>query len=74
MMIFCGGRVLIFFVYLSAAILASIALCVLEPLGLDAVLFEVVSALCTVGISMGITPMRAGCLKHNHCSDVSSDV
>ena len=53
----------IFFVYLSAAILASIALCVLEPLGLDAVLFEVVSALCTVGISMGITPMLSGLSK-----------
>ncbi len=34
---------------------ASFALCLIEPFRLDEVLFEVVSALSTVGLSMGIT-------------------
>ena len=46
----------IFFVYLTAATTATIAICVLQPFGIKEVLYEVVSGLCTVGLSLGITP------------------
>ena len=42
--------------YLMWIVVASITLCALEPFGLRAIVFEVVSAIGTVGLSMGITP------------------
>ncbi|MGN1100259.1 MAG: TrkH family potassium uptake protein [Christensenellales bacterium] len=41
--------------YLMWIVVASITLCALEPFGLRAIVFEVVSAIGTVGLSMGIT-------------------
>lgn len=46
----------IMMVYLVGMIAATIAICAVEPYGLKEVLFEVVSAVGTVGLSMGITP------------------
>lgn len=53
----------IFFVYISFAVLATIVICTLQPFEMDEVLYEVVSALCTVGVTMGITPMLSGISK-----------
>ena len=46
----------IMMVYLVGMIAATIVICAVEPYGLKEVLFEVVSAVGTVGLSMGITP------------------
>ena len=43
--------------YLAATVIATIAICALEPFTLKQVLFEVFSAAGTVGLSLGITPM-----------------
>jgi len=43
-------------IYIVAAALATMVICAVEPLGLKEVLFEVVSAVGTVGLSMGATP------------------
>ncbi len=43
-------------VYLAAIIFSTLILCGVEPFGLREILFEVVSAIGTVGLSMGITP------------------
>ncbi|MBP5166219.1 MAG: Trk family potassium uptake protein [Oscillospiraceae bacterium] len=42
-------------VYVSAAAAAAFVICALEPFGLKQILFEVVSAVGTVGLSMGVT-------------------
>lgn len=43
-------------IYLLATAAAVLALCVMEPYGLEQILLEVVSAIGTVGLTMGITP------------------
>ncbi len=43
-------------VYIAATVLAVLLICALEPYSLREVLFEVCSALGTVGLTMGITP------------------
>ena len=43
-------------VYVAAVIIAAMTICALEPYGLGQVLFETISAIGTVGLSMGITP------------------
>ncbi len=43
-------------VYLGMVLVATVLICALEPLGIREVLFEVVSAVATVGLSMNITP------------------
>lgn len=42
-------------IYLSMAILAILALCALDPITLKQAMFEVNSAIATVGLSMGVT-------------------
>lgn len=46
----------IIFTYISAVIAGSTVICAIENLPLKEVLFEVISAIATVGLSMGITP------------------
>ena len=43
-------------IYLAMAIAAVLALCAIEPISLKQGMFEVNSAIGTVGLSMGITP------------------
>lgn len=43
-------------VYLATVIAATMLLCALEPFSLKQILFEVVSAIGTVGLTLGITP------------------
>jgi len=43
-------------IYLIAAAVATMIICAIEPFGLKEVLFEVISAVGTVGLSMGLTP------------------
>ena len=43
-------------IYVLAAAFATMLICAIEPFGLKEVLFEVVSAVGTVGLSMGLTP------------------
>ncbi len=43
-------------IYVLAAALATMVLCAVEPIGLKEALFEIVSAVGTVGLSMGVTP------------------
>ena len=43
-------------VYLLTALAATALICALEPAGLREVLYEVVSAIATVGLSMNLTP------------------
>ena len=43
-------------VYLGMVLVATMLICALEPMGIREVLFEVVSAVATVGLSMNITP------------------
>lgn len=43
-------------IYLSLALLSVLTLCAIEPFSLKEILFEVCSAVGTVGLSMGITP------------------
>lgn len=49
-----AGAVVCF--YLLMILTATALICVLEPVGLKKVLFEVTSAMATVGLSMGMTP------------------
>ncbi len=51
------------FVYLSAVLVATIAICALEPAGLREVFYEVISAICTVGLSMNLTGSLCGLSK-----------
>lgn len=44
------------FIYFAMILACSLALSFIEPLGLREVLFEVVSAVATVGLSMNVTP------------------
>lgn len=48
--------VAITFIYLLAVILSTIIICAIEPFPLKKIIFEVISAIGTVGLSMGITP------------------
>lgn len=43
-------------IYLSLALLSVLTLCAIEPFSMKEILFEVCSAVGTVGLSMGITP------------------
>ncbi|HMM06152.1 MAG TPA: potassium transporter TrkG [Clostridiales bacterium] len=43
-------------IYFAAVILATAVICIIEPFDLEAILFDVVSAVGTVGLSFGITP------------------
>ena len=43
-------------IYLSAAIISAIIICVIEPYGFITVLYETASAIGTVGLTQGITP------------------
>lgn len=43
-------------IYVLSAAFAAMLLCAVEPLGIKEALFEVVSAVGTVGLSMGVTP------------------
>ena len=43
-------------IYISAAFVCTMAICAMEPLTMKQALYEVVSALGTVGLSLGITP------------------
>lgn len=49
--------------YGSLAFLSSMVICALEGMGAKEVIFEVVSALCTVGLSLGITA-EVGTISH----------
>ena len=44
-------------IYLLAITVSTLAICMLEPFSFKKVLFEVVSAIGTVGLTLGITPM-----------------
>ena len=46
----------ILLIYLGMSLTAIMAICAIEPFGLKAVTFEVVSAIATVGLSLGLTP------------------
>lgn len=46
----------IFFLYLFVVVIATITLCAIEPYTLTQIMFEIVSAIGTVGLSTGITP------------------
>ncbi|NCA92264.1 TrkH family potassium uptake protein, partial [bacterium] len=46
----------IFSSYMIAIFFCSIIICAIEPLSMKAVIFEVISAIGTVGLSLGITP------------------
>lgn len=46
----------ILLIYLGMSLTAILAICAIEPFGLKAVTFEVVSAIATVGLSLGLTP------------------
>ncbi|MBE6552925.1 MAG: Trk family potassium uptake protein [Ruminococcaceae bacterium] len=50
-----AGAVVCF--YLLAVLLATLLICAVEPFGLREVLYETVSAIATVGLSMNLTPM-----------------
>ena len=47
----------ILIIYLSAAAVSLVVLCTIEPFGLKRLLYEVVSAIGTVGLSTGLTPL-----------------
>ena len=49
--------VAIFTTYIMAIVVGSILLCAVEPVLMKEAIFEVVSAIGTVGLTMGITPM-----------------
>jgi len=49
-----AGAVICF--YMLAILLATVIICAIEPFGLREVLFECVSAIATVGLSMNLTP------------------
>lgn len=42
--------------YIGVVLVVSLVIVAIEPFGLTDVLFEVISAICTVGVSKGITP------------------
>ena len=44
-------------VYITAVFITTLAICALEPFGIREILFEVASAVGTVGLTMGITPV-----------------
>ena len=46
----------IVFIYLGMSLAATMALCVFDPITLKQAMFEVNSAIATVGLSLGITP------------------
>ena len=46
----------ILLIYLGMSLTAILAICAIEPFGLKAVTFEVVSAIATVGLSLVLTP------------------
>ena len=50
----------VFFLYLSLAIVSAIAICIAEKLPMQQCMFETVSAIATVGLSLGITPQLGG--------------
>ena len=50
-----SGAVVCF--YLGIVIVATALICAIEPFGLREVLYEVTSAIATVGLSMGMTPL-----------------
>ena len=50
-------------IYLMAVIICTMILCAIEPFGLKNILFEVISAIGTVGLSTGITPFLDGISK-----------
>jgi len=45
----------VFMIFITLALICTVVIAAIEPLPLDVVLFEVVSALGTVGISLGVT-------------------
>ena len=47
----------ILLIYLSGILISTMAICALDPFSLKDVLFETISAIATVGLSMGITPL-----------------
>ena len=53
----------IFFVYLIMVLVSTFLICALEPFGLREVLFETISAIATVGLTTGITPLLGGVSK-----------
>lgn len=55
--------VCILMLYGSLILISSMVICAVEGIGAKEVIFEVVSALCTVGLSLGITP-EVGTLSH----------
>ncbi len=46
----------ILFIYLTVITLGSMTICAIESFSIKEVLYEVVSAICTVGLTLGITP------------------
>lgn len=52
-----------FIVYLAVVTVAAMLLCALEPFSVKEALFEVVSAIGTVGLSMGVTPSLGAAAK-----------
>lgn len=52
----CKKASMLLIIYLTVASLGTLAICSWEPFGFKSVIFESVSALGTVGLSMGITP------------------
>lgn len=53
----------ILMMYGTLSILCAMTIAVIEGIGIKEVLFEVVSAICTVGLSLGITP-QLGAVSH----------
>lgn len=53
----------IIMLYGVISVLASMAISAIEGIGMKKVIFEVVSAICTVGLSLGITP-QLGTISH----------
>lgn len=43
-------------IYLSMSVISVLALCAFDPVSLKAALFEVNSAIATVGLTLGVTP------------------
>ena len=60
----------ILLIYLGMSLTAILAICAIEPFGLKAVTFEVVSAIATVGLSLGLTPQLSSARWSELCSAV----
>ena len=45
------------FIYLMMAIISCLIICAIEPFGIKEIMFEVISAIGTVGLTLGITPL-----------------